>query len=62
MSAQEAKEKEPLSLADIKTKYPPQPETFKIGGGKGNIVAKVSRNEERIIVYVVPGSIKSISK
>ena len=57
MSTQETKDKL-LSLADIKTKYPPKPETFEIGEGKGNIQAEVSRNEEGVIVYVVPGSTK----
>jgi hypothetical protein len=51
---QEAEERKILSLEDIKTKYPPQTETF----GEGKIQAEVSRNEEGVIVYVVPGSTK----
>lgn len=58
MSMQETKERELLSLADIKIKYPPQPETFENKTGKGKILAEVSRNKEGVIVYIVPGSIK----
>ena len=50
-----------LTLEQIKSQFPPKSELFSLQGNK-SISAEVSRDSSGKILYVVPGSIKEVTR